>query len=520
MLFDTDRIAAFVFESTGPPVLAGASKILRDLNDDIATLHPDETVYSGGGEGMLLVEAQSAPALCEEIERSFAERSGGALGVTVASLPISPEDFLAAPGAEQTASRGVRLVAGSQAVLARLRDQVQLQKQGRLPSRRQVAESAERCISCRDRTAGSRPSPRIAADGKPDGHLCDACGLRWDEGKDLIAGNSFDDLVKQFKARTLGERAAGARAQYLGFLYADGNAMGSLFGRLGSLAELRFASRAVAAVFAGADDRARQEVAKLVRVESARERPLLSLLGGGDEAIWIAPGAIAVHLAAKLPRWIEDEAAAVPGLGAFLAGHGTPELTFGAGLVLCDRGFPVRYQHELAEALRKSAKGMFHGAPAAQVASSIDFAVLTEASPWSEDLAATRALAYRTDEEDFVRTCRPYRYADFTDLLDLACRASAKGLGKSQLHALQAGATEGRAVFLNYLRYQIARRGVGDSYRAWMDGVTLADPAAIERFFLRRLSAPGEAERWGTWVPDLLELKPFVDLLAGGVPGG
>ena len=54
VLFDTDRIASYVFESSRPPVLAGGSSILRGLNEDIASDHDDEVVFSGGGEGMLL----------------------------------------------------------------------------------------------------------------------------------------------------------------------------------------------------------------------------------------------------------------------------------------------------------------------------------------------------------------------------------------------------------------------------------------------------------------------------------
>src|SRR6185295_16950727 len=49
--FDTDRIASFVFESSRPPVIAGASKILRDLNATIARDFTDWTLLSGGGEG-------------------------------------------------------------------------------------------------------------------------------------------------------------------------------------------------------------------------------------------------------------------------------------------------------------------------------------------------------------------------------------------------------------------------------------------------------------------------------------
>jgi type IV secretory pathway TrbD component len=517
VLFDTDRIASYVFESSRPPVLAGGSKILRDLNEEMEDRHPGEILYSGGGEGMLLVEADRAAAVRERIAQRFAEKTGGALGVTVASIPASPDDFVAAPGAEESTSSGTRMVTGTQAVLAQLRDRVQTEKQGRLPPRPPVPGGAERCVSCRDRAAGSTPSPRLDIDRKPEGFLCDPCSLRWTEGKDLIEGNSFDDLVDRFKAKALGDRAAGARSQYLGFLYADGNAMGTLFGRLPSLVDIRFASRAVSEVFAGAHRRVEQAVTERVPIERRAERPLLSLLGGGDEAIWILPGALAVMLTEQLAKWIDEEAAGIPGLAPFLVGHGVPRLTFGAGLVLCDRGFPVRYQHELAGSLLKSAKAMGHGVPPIQVMSSIDFAVLTESSPWSEDLKTTRALTYQTAEDEFMRTCRPYTWPDFEHLLALARRANETKLGKSQLHALQAGAIDGRKIFLNQLRYQVARRPVGGRYRDWMEAADLADSAAVERFFLRRLSGGGRGEHWGTWVPDLLELKAFLDLLEVGV---
>jgi hypothetical protein len=505
VLFDTDRIASFVFESSRPPVLAGASKILRELNAGIAESYREQTIFSGGGEGLLLVPAGRGADVCEQIRRRFASQTGGALGVTVAFLPVAPEEFLSSSGEEDRAVDGARLVSGTQAVLARLRDQVRAEKDRRLPARRQVAGDRARCVSCRDREAGPAECPRRSLDGQAEGRLCEPCRLRWEEGRRrVIAGDSFEDLVERFRQAIGG--APGAKSSYLGFLYADGNAMGNLFGRLRSLSELRFASTAVGHVFEAAASEVEKEVCKVTE-----ERIFLSLLGGGDEAIWILPGALAVRVAEQLATWIDRAAGAIPGLAPLLQAAGTPKLTFGAGLVLCDLGFPVRYQHELASALLKNAKGMFHGVDRSRISSSIDFAVLTDSSPLSEDLASARALSYRTAEKRFLRTCRPYTYDGFAELLKTARRAKEAKLGKSQLYALQSGATEGRKVFLNHLRYQIARKPAGPRYQAWMEGTAFADPGGIERFFLRDL--PGEAGTQGTWIPDLLELSPFLDLL-------
>jgi hypothetical protein len=505
VLFDTDRIASYVFESSRPPVLAGGSRILYGLNRDIGSDHEHEVIFSGGGEGLLLVPAGRGAQICDQIRQRYADRTAGALDVTAEFLPVSPADFAATEGERELAPcEGVRL-----------RDIVRGRKNSRLPERHAVPGGGPRCVSCRDRAAGNRRSPRQDLDLQPEGFLCDPCARRWDEGRyEVIAGNSFEDLVENFN-RTLGTDSSGARrrAQYLGFLYADGNAMGNLFGRLTSLTDLRFASRAVAEIFARTNDRVEAAVALRLPPRQA----LLSLLGGGDETIWILPSALAVQMAGELEAWIEKEANQISGLSALLAAAGSPRLTFGAGLVLCDLSFPVRYQYELASTLLKNAKAMFLGTPPDAVESSIDFAVLTDSSPLSEDLKTARRLAYRTDERDFLRTCRPYAYGDFSALLDLARAASQAGIGKSQLYALQAGAAEGRKVFLNHLRYQLAREPATKSYLKWIGVEIFADPEAIERFFLRKVPAAGRGVE-ATWIPDLLELAPFLDLLASGQP--
>jgi hypothetical protein len=62
----------------------------------------------------------------------------------------------------------------------------------------------------------------------------------------------------------------------------------------------------------------------------------------------------------------------------------------------------------------------------------------------------------------------------------------------------------------------VAREPAARRYRQWIGGADYSDPEGIERFFLRRLPALGRQVE-GTWIPDLLELKPFLDLLDGAV---
>lgn len=504
--FDTDRIREYVYESSRPPVIAGASCILRELNEDISKAYPQWTLFSGGGEGLLLVPGGQGPAIREEIERRYRQATSGALSVTTEHIPIGPHDLIATRP-EDEPSEGVRLVTGTQAVLARLHDRIRRKKDESLRLSRDLAGQEARCVSCRDR-AGTLPLPVRRKDPEEEkGPLCVPCHQRWSVGKRIINGISFDELVEKLPK-------LGAKARYLGFLYADGNSMGALFGRLRHLEDLCFLSAAVTRIFEQAQKRAEDLAGALLRGVAREDQPFLSFLGGGDEAIWIAPASIAVQLADQLPGWIEEEAGRIPGLRERLREYGVPALTIGTGLLLCDRGYPVRYQLDLAAQLQKSAKGMFYRSDG-KLASSIDFELLTDASPLSERIETSRQVAYSTEEDGFVRTCRPYTAEGFSALADRMRKARAQMAG-SQLHGLQSGAAEGQRVFLNALRYQVGREPVGKKYRKWLEdlGVDWALPERIRSFFVQELPPDDKGvPQKGTWIADGLQLAAFVDQL-------
>jgi hypothetical protein len=353
----------------------------------------------------------------------------------------------------------------------------------------------------------------VPREGLSGNVLCSPCFLRWSEGKDEIAGVSFDELIETLLQHYPG---LGAKSRYTGFLYADGNSMGALFGRLASLAEIGFLSHAVSHVFDQLEERASKEVdTRLGAIKVRNQRLFLSYLGGGDEAIWIVPGALAVHLAQELPAWLSEEVRKVPGLPDLLRREKVVDLTLGTGLVLCSHSYPVRYQYALAKDLQKKAKEMFYGGTYPMPPSSIDFELLTDSSPLVDDLKDARDLAYRTEEEGFLRTCRPFDQERFTQILDRMRRARDKSVATSQLHALLAGAGESRRIFLNYLRYQIARPPAGKRYQEWLCslGTPWVDTARVESFFVHELPPDEHGPRAGTWIADGVQLLPFLDQL-------
>lgn len=510
---DTDQISAFVFESSRPPVIRGASEILRSLNQWIEKQLGEHTLFSGGGEALLVVPAGQGEAICRQVEAEFREKSAGALRVTAVALVVRPVDFLS-QGGEPKPVHGARLVSGTQAVLTRLHDRVRRAKAERTPERAAVPGGAKRCASCRDRASAGIKIDKYRE--KEPGELCKPCDTRWWIGRRLIRGINLEEMVKGFAAEVGAESEKGSKALDVGFLYADGNGMGDLFGRLQNLAELRFLSLAVYEIFAGLRKRADELVNQRMRTSAEEGSPFVSLVAGGDEVIWILPAAVALEVASVLPAWLEGESAAFPDLKPLLERAELSRLTLGMGLVLCAHSYPVRYQFELAKALQKNAKRLFYRGGRHEAESTIDFEVLTDASPLSEKLEAARAVAYETEEDGFLRTCRPYYARDFARLDLLRAEggriAEEKAPARSQFYRLQDGATEGRAVFLNLLRYQIGRGGkAAERYRAWLAarGVNLEVEGALEGYFIRPAAGRAEGPPEGTWIGDALELAPY-----------
>jgi hypothetical protein len=501
--FDTDRIASFVFESSRPPVIAGASKILRDLNSTIARDFADWTLLSGGGEGLLLAPRGRGAEICRRIEESYRSASAGALGVTTAWIAARPEDFLSVGEIESAPRDGVRVVSGTPALLSLLHDEIRKKKDGRLHDRPPVAGNRPRCRSCRDREAGKTTLHDLGRKDE-DGRVCDPCALRWRMGQGEIEGLSFEDLIKEWK----GGAEASRKGSYLGFLYADGNGMGALFGRLQSLDDLQKLSREVTGCFESLRGTVEEEVRKALPEQDRgrASRLFLDLLAGGDEVIWILPAALAVHVAERLDGWLAAEVAAREELAEVLAQQRRKGLSIGIGLALCGLGYPVRYQYQLAKALQKQAKDRTYASGMKE--STIDFELLTDSSPLSQDFKALRHLFTKTKEKGFIRTCRPYSCGELTELRGWIESAFDHDLAISQLYGLAAGSQAGRLPFLNLLRYQIARKPAGERYQAWLKQckVDPASPAAIEGFFIH-----ARDDGAALWIQDALDLLPFLE---------
>ncbi|CAM2070110.1 hypothetical protein SCOR_32345 [Sulfidibacter corallicola] len=495
--FDADRIGGYVFESYSPPILCGASELLKGLNEHIQN-HPHfgrYVVFSSGGEGLLLVPNPLGSTLpetiCSQIEKLFAETTASALSVTTTFLEVSPLDFVGEP-ATLRSEGDYRLVSGTQALMARLQDQLRSLKNRSGMNAPPVMGKVARCKSC-----GLRAG-EVEVTEKYEGSLCGPCHRRYVVGARSIRGVSVNDLLDP-------EDSLGGKPQYIGFIYADGNAMGRFFGKLECLREIRDAALAVAELFEKVDQRVKSYFAHQKGEERAGNSLPLSLLGGGDEKIWMLPAEMAVDVCCQIPAWLTDHTSST--LRGLLRRNGIEGLSVGIGLVLCNSKYPVRYQYDLARSLQASAKRRYYAQPDACI-SALDFEVVTNDGFFGHDFDATRNMATRTADPHFFGTNRPYTLDEFGQCIDMVRHGLSK-LSKSQLVGLQKGTADGKDVFLNYACYQIARNR--SSYSALFEarGFDREGFADLESFLVSRQPHLGE-NAWGTWVGDVVQLLPFL----------
>jgi hypothetical protein len=395
--FDADRIQGWVFASERVQVAKGASETLMYLQLHAGTMVEAHrgllhgVVTAAGGGGILVASGRRPAAEIEAAVRGWLEGLSRELTFTVVAEPLGARDL--APGGARTelgpggaaALDRFALVSGLPGALTRLQIRVRQAKDARprlggTPPTWEArpGTALARCPSCGRRPRGAAPPPE---DG-PDAW----CG--WCAGfRDIQRDNLY---VRHQRWITFSELAEAAvrRRKYLGFVSIDGNGMGDLAQRMGTLLELRAWSETTTAIYEGA----RREVERvlgggdLLAPDWKPQEASLSFLSGGDEITVALPAAAAPQAAAAVLRAIEAGYDRATSPGGLLAEAFRDESCLlermraagaAAGIVLAAPHYPVRLLRRYAEALQKEAKQ-------APGRSGVAWALLTDSSPLPE----------------------------------------------------------------------------------------------------------------------------------------
>lgn len=483
--FDADRIGEYVFASSRPPMVLGASRLLEQINDDLSRKPRAEAwpIYSAGGSGLLL-QAHSADleALRAEIDRTFAGSTAGALSVTTVGVPVTTQDLLPA------ASTG-----GFPRTMQRLAEQLRILKDQALPSDDYLPLPDDPlCDSCYQRAA-------VAEWSSPDRvmHLCEACEERRHVGQQHIRGTDFQSIAS---AATVGDR------QWLALLALDGNGMGDILTRLDSLTQVRAFSEATTAVMNRVRDRA---------VDALGGEACISLLSGGDEIVLVVPAGGALQLAAKVIDEVEQGFRALQDdadlRAIFVAPQGLlhrlAATTVGVGLVLAPPKVPVRHLYRHAMALQRGAKEQCYYAQPSERCSGIDFACLVDGGALPQGpVDRRRDLLAVPGQQPVQRSTRPFSLVRYRELLEAARRLS--GVPRSQVQMLRDRCEAGIQVAVNHLCYQVARSQQGrGTWAEWLQDSEInprSRPEIVEWLF------PRIDGRRGALFLDLAELSRWV----------
>ncbi|MFD5574678.1 Cas10/Cmr2 second palm domain-containing protein [Streptomyces cadmiisoli] len=285
------------------------------------------------------------------------------------------------------------------------------------------------------------------------------------------------------------------KADWVGVVYADGNGLGDVFGRLDACVTdpgNRCYADTLRSFSAAVQDAARAAFAEAV--ESLREQgaglgqgaegpvPVLPLILGGDDLVAICEGAWALPFTAAYLSAFERHTAGSPQIAdALTRREKGPGLSACAGVAIVKAHFPFAVAHTLAyDLMTKEAKKVKDRVPGVPC-SALSFHVLYDSS--DADLARIRLRQTVAGPETVCLTAQPYVVSDlgsepawvegrrWSDLLHRVGAVAARGeegerlLPVSQLHDLREALFLGREVAdgrLGNLRARYSRQGLED----------------------------------------------------------
>lgn len=445
------RIQQYVLESNWLPGIRGASAILGQVEDELGSClpAPDGLVFAGGGHALAVVPAGAGEETARAIEELYTRRTVTARAVA-AHVP-----------ADLRAVRGD----GYRALERRLEFALARRQHTLLPSSlapagaesalpaaewlRPVVGPARECAHCLLRDA------RYLAPG-PEGEevLCTACACKRaaaeDERRGLRARFARATGRRLAPVRSLediaGGRGGGRRGAYVGFLYGDGNGLGGVVARLGSLPALRHFSLRL-------NEAAEQAVFTAVAHRVPDGRAELVLLGGDDLRLFV-PGRVAWSVANDVAQHFEE---------AFRnRSTGQPTLTMAVGVAIAHVKTPIAFQNEVVGALLHAAKRRAKE-EASRPRSAVDIAVLDSFETFADGLEAFRRDTLEREDDGRRRTltARPFTLRESQELRPVVCRLGAlpdAAAHRAQLYRLAQAVQEAQPAEADlFLAYQLAR---------------------------------------------------------------
>lgn len=502
--FDVDRIKDYVFASSHPKKIKGASAIIEEFTDKELKIwlrdfiNERHIIFAGGGSGIILAPRYQAVKIKKKIENEFRKLT------LSGTCTVEYEDFFPY---ELVYGKG-KGWAGFKTIEGKFKNYLDIEYikfiNNKIPipfgkiaemlgaKIRKIKNSKvreefyslsgilRRCTSC-----GVEPASQISREGTDyrlaepwRTAICESCAYKSRIGdikkKDQFEARSFQDLVRDYKRK------------YISVVYLDVNKLGEKRENLKTPEEYKKFSEIIKDTL--------KKTVESVRKDFCLYKKYQSLIMGGDDLILILPAEGIPQIVEKLINLIHQEFAK-PAIDVSeelkLKLH---NLTLAIGFVIAPSHFPIKFMVNYAFDLLKEAKRLSY-IKYKEKKHSIDFLIIRDSSPLNVSIEEYIKVNYETLETYY--TLRPYLFDDFKESIKIITKL--RSIPKTQLNIIKELLLKEspRTALLN-IRYQtikmidVWKNVLGDNINEWDD------------FFLQRKNG-----RYITKFIDLLELMEF-----------
>ena len=526
LLGDTDRIHAYVFETSKLPEIRGASQLLRTLITDefdrIFAEHVSDAsladrieneansgyrIYNNAGSCMAIVPTDKVEEFVNEITKKFVRETGAAT-ITFVHAPLSniaSGKGRPSPGGEISEwilESNKEEVEGYMKLLRFLQYRLRMEKKRK--SYFPFIESnpiVRRCDHCRKRPAVHKWEYANEIDT-----ICSICSKKRSKGGKsgiLIELANRDKFYTSYieKSPPDLDTLAGTSG-YISILKADGNEMGNILHSAGDLSDFGSRSQRIEkSIYESLDP-------LLKKFKDHETLPVEILNMAGDDIIVILQAQYVLEFSLDLLENFETICSKKLNEG----------VTMSLGAAIFKAKYPVRYAFEIAESLLKNAK-QFSKQNENKPQSSLSYLYMK--NPIATFSSKEILDSYYKISDEFHLTMRPYTCDEFRLLLRVANKIREDSiLTSSQINAISRSFEE-KSLYstMNFIKYQIAR--MNSSKRKLLHKIIRE---LEEKFILEDLDGTDGLPLWGRRRIDgkpvnatpLLDIFEILEISGGG----
>lgn len=344
---EVDKIQSFIFRSSRLREVAGASRLLEDLCDEIKEKYGQQALSSAGGSFRIVVDESEIDLVISDLKQRFNHNIGGS--ITITSVPYFPDSDVIERG--NFALRRAKLQGGDPEPV------------WSSPYHAICSSSGEEFAVAYERPGGFLPKGQSRFPDEQPRYMGRTTLLKGDENAAIRLLETFIERMQNTtNIKHLGKLGNPTEAntyaqfdprQYVAYLVSDGNGVGEIFNAC-SPEQLRDLSSNIGQLTSDALIHAVEKVCAETHTNGQMQFPVLPLISGGDDLFVLMPSPLSVHIAIEFSKaYQKNMSDKLRSMGLL---NDKENATTGVAVVICKASYPYRTAHQYAHELMGKAK--------------------------------------------------------------------------------------------------------------------------------------------------------------------